>query len=98
MTSGGVVDGENAGAARRRVVIRNRRGLHARASAKLAAVAGEYDAVVRVRRDDMDVGALSIMGLLMLGAGRGSEIELVATGPQAHAALDALIQLIEDRF
>ncbi len=82
----------------RRVVIQNRRGLHARASAKFAAVAGTFNARVRVRREDMDVGALSIMGLLMLGAGRGAEIELAADGPQAAAALDALVDLIEDRF
>ncbi|MEL6360658.1 MAG: HPr family phosphocarrier protein [Pseudomonadota bacterium] len=82
----------------RDVVICNRRGLHARASAKFCALAAEQDAVIRVRKDDMEVGGCSIMGLLMLGAGKGSTITLTATGKGASAALDALAALIENRF
>ncbi|MBI1391902.1 MAG: HPr family phosphocarrier protein [Alphaproteobacteria bacterium] len=82
----------------RLVSIRNRRGLHARASAKFCAVAGSFDAVVRVRREDADVGGCSIMGLLMLGAGKGCDIEISATGPQAREVVDTLVRLVEDRF
>lgn len=76
----------------------NKRGLHARASAKFCAVAGSFDAVVRVSRDDMTVGGCSIMGLMMLGAGVGSDIVITAEGPQADDALHALVRLVEDRF
>lgn len=82
----------------RNVVICNRRGLHARASAKFCSLASEQNAVIRVRKDDVEVGGCSIMGLLMLGAGKGSTITLTATGKDASAALDALAALIENRF
>lgn len=80
------------------VTILNKRGLHARASAKFCAVAGSWDAIVRVRKEDVEVGGCSIMGLLMLGAGRGSTIEVSATGDQAQQAVDTLVRLIEDKF
>lgn len=80
------------------VLIVNRRGLHARASAKFAAVAGSFDAVVRVTKDGITVGARSIMGLMMLGAGKGSTIVITATGPQAAEALETLIGLLADKF
>ncbi|MBY0422978.1 MAG: HPr family phosphocarrier protein [Parvularculaceae bacterium] len=80
------------------VLLRNKRGLHARASAKFCAVAGSFDATVRVSKDDMTVGGCSIMGLMMLGAGVGSEIAILAEGPQAQDALDTLVRLVEDRF
>lgn len=80
------------------VLIVNRRGLHARASAKLAAVAGSFDAVVRLKKDGMTVGARSIMGLMMLGAGKGSTVTIIATGDQASEALETLIGLIADKF
>jgi len=78
--------------------IRNVRGLHARASAKFVKCAEEFDAEVRVSRDGQTVGATSIMGLMMLAAGNGAEIEIEATGPQAAEALAALADLIESRF
>jgi phosphocarrier protein len=81
-----------------RAVIVNRRGLHARAAAKFCAVAAAFEATVRVRKDDISVGGRSIMGLLMLGAGAGSAIEIEATGPQAQDAVATLVRLIEDRF
>jgi len=76
----------------------NRRGLHARASAKFCAVAGSFDARVAVTKDDITVGGRSIMGLLTLGAGVGSTIEISATGPQAREAVDTLVKLVADKF
>lgn len=80
------------------ILIVNRRGLHARASAKLAAVAGSFDASVRVTKDGVTVGARSIMGLMMLGAGIGSTITISATGDQAAEAVETLAGLIADKF
>ena len=81
-----------------KVIVRNARGLHARASAKFAAVAGAFDADVTVACCEWRVSALSIMGLMMLGAGKGEEIEISATGPQAAEALETLVRLVEERF
>jgi phosphocarrier protein len=83
---------------RRTVEIVNERGLHARASAKFVKAASQFDAQVTVTRDGQTVDAQSIMGLMMLGAGPGCSVEIVADGPQAEEALDALTQLIADRF
>lgn len=80
------------------VTIANRRGLHARASAKFCAVAASFDAVVSVTKEALTVGGRSIMGLLMLGAGAGSTVTIAATGPQAAEALDALAKLVADKF
>jgi phosphocarrier protein HPr len=82
----------------RTVEICNQRGLHARASAKFVKLAGRFDAKVTVTRDDQTVAGTSIMGLLVLGAAPGCEIEIVATGPQAEEALAALSDLVETRF
>ena len=78
--------------------IRNRRGLHARASAKFCALAGSWEADVRVEKDEITVGGCSIMGLLMLGAGPGSVIVISATGPQAEEAVSSLARLVEEQF
>jgi phosphocarrier protein HPr len=83
---------------RRTVEIINERGLHARASAKFVKAAAQYDAEVKVSREGSTVDAQSIMGLMMLGAGPGSLLEIEASGPEAEAALSTLVQLIEDRF
>jgi phosphocarrier protein len=83
---------------RRTVEIVNERGLHARASAKFVKLAAQFDAEIKVSRDDHTVDAQSIMGLMMLAAGPGSEVEIEASGPEAEAALDALCKLIADRF
>ncbi len=80
------------------VTLINRRGLHARASAKFCALAGSWNAIVRVSRQGETVGGCSIMGLLTLGAGIGEAITISAAGPQASEAVDALVQLVEDRF
>lgn len=80
------------------VTIRNRKGLHARASAKFVKCAEEFDAVVHVSRDGNTVGGTSIMGLMMLAAGPGSQLHLVAEGPQAPEAIDALVSLVQAGF
>ena len=82
----------------RTLMIANRRGLHARASAKFVKCAEAYQAEIFVRKDDDVVPATSIMGLMMLGASLGSQIVLQASGSDAEAAIDALTQLIEGKF
>lgn len=82
----------------RLVTIGNRRGLHARAAAKLVNAAERFSANVEVVRDGQAVSARSIMGLMMLGAGMGSQVELRASGFDAHEALDGLAALIESGF
>ena len=76
----------------------NTRGLHARASAKFVKLASGFDSEIQVTRDGVTVDARSIMGLLMLGAGKGSEVGVVAEGPDAQEAIDALIDLVARRF
>ena len=80
------------------VGICNARGLHARASAKFVKLASGFESEIRVSRDGSTVDARSIMGLLMLGAGKGAEIEIVAEGPDADAAIAALSDLVGCRF
>jgi phosphocarrier protein len=82
----------------RSVDICNARGLHARASAKFVKLASTFDAEVTVSRDGSTVDARSIMGLMMLAAGPGCQIEIVAEGPEAKPAVDALVELVEARF
>lgn len=84
--------------ARRVVNICNERGLHARASAKFVKLAASFDAEVSVTRDDQTVDARSIMGLMMLAAGPGCDIEIEAVGPEASDAVVALADLVEARF
>ena len=71
---------------RRQVTIINSRGLHARAAAKFASTAGNFEAKILVSRNEQTVSGLSIMGLMMLAAAPGSDIELAATGADADAA------------
>ena len=82
----------------RTVLICNKRGLHARAAARFVTMAETFGASVDVVRDGQIVSARSIMGLMMLGAGRGTEIELRAEGWDAKEALDALADLVEAGF
>lgn len=84
--------------ARRSVEICNERGLHARASAKFVKAASTFDAEITVTKDGATVDALSIMGLLMLGAGPGCIIEIEAEGPDADEAVHQLSALVEGRF
>ena len=82
----------------RSVEIRNKRGLHARASAKFVNMASEIDAKIEVEKDGSRVCGTSIMGLMMLGAAMGDSIVIHAEGDGAEEALDALVALVEDRF
>ena len=84
--------------ATRIVEIVNKRGLHARASAKFVKTASGYDAEVRVSKDGQTVDARSIMGLMMLAAGPGSSIDIEAHGAEAEAAVTALEALVTARF
>jgi len=86
------------GALTRAVTIVNLRGLHARAAAKFVKTAGLYDATVTVAKQDTEVSGLSIMGLMMLAAGKGSAIEIRASGHEAASALDALTALVASKF
>ena len=80
------------------VVICNRKGLHARASAKFVKLAETFKADVKVTRDGQTVGGTSIMGLMMLGASKGTTIRLEAEGPEGPEALEALVALIQNGF
>ncbi len=82
----------------RRVTIINSRGLHARAAAKFVRLAGAFNAEVTVVQNDMEVSGSSIMGLMMLAAAPGCELELRARGPAASAAVVALADLVASRF
>ena len=82
----------------REIAIVNRRGLHARATAKFVQCVETFAAEVTVTRNGETVGGTSIMGILTLGAGIGSTILVTAEGPQAEAALDALARLVADKF
>ena len=84
--------------ATRTVDIINKRGLHARASAKFVKMASGFDAEVRVSKDGQTVDARSIMGLMMLAAGPGCCIEIEAEGSEASAAVEALAELVSARF
>ena len=76
----------------------NKRGLHARASAKFVQMVERFDAAVTVTRNGESVGGNSIMGLMMLSAGIGTTIVVSATGPQAREAIDALTELLSSKF
>ena len=80
------------------ITVCNKKGLHARASAKFVRCAEEYDAAVTVTKDGQSVGGTSIMGLMMLAAGPGTTIRIEAKGRQAEAALNALRGLVECGF
>ncbi len=81
-----------------RVTIVNERGLHARAAAKFVKLAGQFDAEITVIKDGMEVPGSSIMGLMMLAAAPGCDLELRARGPAADKALNALVELIAKKF
>lgn len=80
------------------LTIVNRKGLHARASAKLSRLAGEYDAELTVLHEGQSANANSIMDLLMLVAHTGCEVELVAEGPQAAEMVEAITKLVAAGF
>ena len=76
----------------------NKKGLHARASAKFVQTVERFDAIVRVTRGNESVGGTSIMGLMMLGAATGTHITVEATGAEAAAVIDALDKLVSSGF
>lgn len=76
----------------------NQRGLHARASARFVHTAECFDADIKVSRDGVTVGGTSIMGLMMLAAGKGSTILVQTRGPQAREALEAIVELVDKGF
>ena len=84
--------------ARQTAAIRNRLGLHARASAKLTKLAGSFPCEVWMSRGERRVNAKSIMGVMMLAAGIGSEIEIEVDGEREQEAMSALRALIDDKF
>lgn len=84
--------------ARRILKIVNEKGLHARASAKFVEVVERFDASAEVEKDGMSVSGDSIMGLLMLAASRGTEIQVCTSGTEASDLMDALEKLVSDRF
>lgn len=82
----------------RKVTINNKLGLHARASAKLVSLASGFNSEILLKRDTQQVNAKSIMGIMMLAAAQGTELELCADGRDEAKALAALADLIQDRF
>jgi phosphocarrier protein len=80
------------------VAITNKLGLHARASAKLTKLAGSFPCEIWLSKGERRVNAKSIMGVMMLAAGVGSEIMIETEGDQAREAMDALLALLADRF
>jgi phosphocarrier protein HPr len=78
--------------------ISNKLGLHARASAKLTKLAGGFACEIHLSRNGRRVNAKSIMGVMMLAAGMGTEVELEAEGVDEKAAADAIVALVDDKF
>jgi phosphocarrier protein len=84
--------------ARAETEIINKLGLHARASAKLTQLAGKYASEIWMEKGARRINAKSIMGVMMLAAGRGSKIVIEATGDDEQEALEAIVKLIDDGF
>ena len=80
------------------ILIQNKRGLHARASAKLVRLAEKFDAEVTVIKADVRVTGTSIMGLLLLAASKGEQVTNETAGPEKQEAMEAVIALINNRF
>lgn len=81
-----------------KIVLANKLGLHARASAKLVSLASEFDSEITLQRNGQQINAKSIMGLMMLAAAKGAEIELCADGKDEKKAIELLSELISNRF
>ncbi|MDP1724075.1 MAG: HPr family phosphocarrier protein [Alphaproteobacteria bacterium] len=81
-----------------KTIIRNQKGLHARAAAKLVEVANQFKANIEIERNDTKVSAVSIMGLLTLAASNGAEVKIHAEGIESKEAVHAIIKLIDDKF
>jgi len=76
----------------------NKLGLHARAAAKLVKLSSTFESTLEIEKENKRVNCKSIMGVMMLAAGRGSAVTLYAEGPDEEAAMDAVLKLIENRF
>ncbi len=83
---------------KRTITISNKLGLHARASAKLTKLAGSFKSEIHMSRNGRRVNAKSIMGVMMLAAGLGAEVEVETDGPDEQEAMDGLLGLINDKF
>ena len=81
-----------------RISISNRLGLHARASAKLTKLAGGFKGEIHLSRNGRRVNAKSIMGVMMLAAGKGAKVQIEIEGPDEAVAMDAIVALIDDCF
>ncbi len=81
-----------------KIVIVNRLGLHARASAKFVSLASEFAAEITLKRNGQQVNGKSIMGIMMLAAAKGAELELCTDGKDEKKAMEALTDLVNDRF
>ena len=93
-----VTDESSSQTLSRSIALSNRRGLHARASANFVRLATGFEADIEVTKDGTTVCGTSIMGLMMLRAAAGQSITIAASGPEAEAALEALVALVENRF
>jgi phosphocarrier protein HPr len=82
----------------RTVLIENKNGLHARPAAEIVKLAAKFNSEITIVKDDLDVNGKSIMGVMMLAAEHGSSITLRAEGPDADQALEALANLVHNRF
>ena len=83
---------------RQEAAIVNKLGLHARASAKLTQLAGSFESDIWMERNSRRINAKSIMGVMMLAAGKGSKVVIETTGDDEQEALDAILKLIADKF
>jgi phosphocarrier protein len=83
---------------RAKAIIQNKRGLHARASAKIVEASARFQSEINVMKDGSAVNGRSIMGLMMLAASIGSEIEITTEGPDAQEALTAMLALVDAKF
>jgi phosphocarrier protein HPr len=83
---------------RREVTIQNRLGLHARAAARFVHTAAQFKSRVTAGRNGRVMDGKSILGILLLGASRGTTVEIAADGEDEEAAVEALVSLVEDRF
>jgi phosphocarrier protein len=83
---------------RRQVVIINKLGLHARAAAKFVTLASGFESEVQVALNDNQVNGKSIMGIMMLAAAKGTQLDIVVEGPDEQAAIEKLCELITNRF
>ena len=82
----------------RKLVIQNKYGLHARPASEFVKIASQFDADITISKDGVEVNGKSIMGVLMLAAEKGDEVLLKATGKDAESMIEALTELLEEKF